>query len=422
MKSYLRLALIASLLPSCVYAHRASPDGVSPPSPGADAAHGAQPPYADAHRELMAFLFRYEKEATRPSPLVHGTTRTFLAEFLENPASHYSELKAYPAITNARWWPGYAERVATGYHHRNQAALAMLQRQLGLTKAHPGRDVREPGAEDTLNYRTRGAAANAIKAGVDPDIFLKAWDMNGVYPSVAAGYAVALQIVRDRSASVPVSQHGRQALKPEVVTRYLSTRSPERLDEQDLRYLTQVLRAALHSPPDPDRRHRRRHLPAAFRVARVAAAYQDAAGYVSNAICVRDRKAPGMPDGVDATIDHRPLCFTDATDRAVHAWYRRQLRRELSAAYLHRDHHNGFAELVHWAGAVMVALDVGAFVEVVEAAVADEAIASADLLDESAASLAFPDIALDADDEALVADSLANASRNRRALHCRISP
>lgn len=344
MKSFQGIALVAFLLPS---------------------AAGASP-NVDVYRELV----RYRTNDVGVSGAFAQNTQHFVAQFLDDPGSPYSELNDFPEVANEVWWPDFAEGLPVPGPDKVASALTALQRQMGLTKARPGRDVV---LDQSLIDRFHGqwkVAANAGKAGVDPDIFWHAWDMNNSLPSVAAGYAVALQILRNQIASNDPSDYGRMAIRPEVLSRYMDQRNPELISEYDQRYLASLLRYALAHPAAAIHAKNGDSLPAAYRVARVAAGYIDASydfGYCEStdfhAMPAPDYSKPGAPT---------PLCLVEATDRAVQSWYRRQLRADAAGFRKDVGGESGFSHLLHIATTVLLLIDFAGFVEVIDAVVAGD--------------------------------------------------
>ncbi|MGF6493788.1 hypothetical protein ABIE56_001972 [Luteibacter sp. 621] len=332
----------------------------------------ASPP--DVYREYA----RAKASSGQPFQALPATAE-FVGAYLSDPASPYSALVEHPTDTNELWWFEFADAVASGDQDPANAALTALQRATGLTKARPGIDV-VVDMEHTRLYRGREAAANAIKAGIDPDIFWKAWDFNPRI-SAAAAQATALQFLRERMASVPRSQWEQRGIRADVLHRYLVATQAADVMEDDDRYLGAVLSYAMaQGDPSPS------GLPAIYRVARLGAAYSDARGYFGSPLCVDGiRPAPGMPTQLsDALADDRPLCFTAATDRAVQAWFRNQVRLDASGERIHESHHDGWRRLAYWIGSVLAFADFASFLEGANALVADE-LAESGVIDASEA-------------------------------------
>ncbi|WP_285404124.1 hypothetical protein [Luteibacter sp. ME-Dv--P-043b] len=287
-----------------------------------------------------------------------------VAQLLVQPSSAYSATVDQPAFTNEIDWP--ATLASTGLD--GGAALAALRRDLGVTRARPRLDVTPaPGFRDDF------IAASATKAGVDADIFWHMLDLTGYRHSTkAAIYAVGLQILRAQMTTTPHEQWTPGGIDPAVFTRVMRAQHGNQLTAYDLDYLSTLVQYRLiHRRVSEAVGQGRRSLPAAYRVARVAAAYRDAKGYVGAPPCTRDA-APHVPvAGTGDDDDERPLCFVAATDRAVHAWYIAEYQRQARAAPPpHRD--TGLHRLAVAAGLVLALVDLAGAVEFIEASVADD--------------------------------------------------
>jgi hypothetical protein len=388
MKSLLRLACLAALLPLPAYA--------------------TEPTSVDVYRELI----RHRTADLGVDKALDYDTREYVSRFLVNPDSPYSDLRADPPITNEVWWYDFVDELAIDAPDKSGAALAMLQWQGGFTKArfkelgtHEDPDtaagnvdvvVDDLSARSYARYGARGksntlrspnAAANAIKARVDPDIYLKAWDLNGALTTVAAGHAVALQILREDALSHSPETHEARGIKKDVLTRYLRQDHPERISESDLAYLADILRYALSDQSVKRDANGNVQLPAAYRVARVAAAYADAGGYFnSEGYCKGTEVNEKAPSGAKAFDDNTPLCFVAATDRAVQSWFRRQMRHEeASVRSAHNSPDEAERRVQFWFSAVLTLVDIAGFVEFAEAGLVDELSAEGALTEEEAA-------------------------------------
>jgi hypothetical protein len=334
----------------------------------------ATTPPVDVHRELVRY--RAVKHGISRA-LAHNTHR-FVSMFLEDPTSPYSDIDGRPSITNELWWHAFIDSLPIDAADKNRAALETLQWQLGLTKARPGIEVAVSESLAKL-YRGKEAAASALKAGVDADIFWKARDMNGTLSAVAAGYAVALQLLRDKVNSVQPARYAAMGIKPNVLARYLRQDRPDAISEYDTQYLDDLLRYAINDGHLTIDAKGDRQLPAHFRVARVAAAYADAAGYFTGPTC-----AGNAPAGQSTMPAIGQLCLIAATDRAVHAWYRQEKHRQTETLRLHRSQHearHGFFTLVT---VVLALADLAAFLEPIEASFVDELASSGELAEADA--------------------------------------
>jgi hypothetical protein len=368
MKSILRLACLTALLPSTAFAQTPS--------------LRAEPTTVDVYREMV----RSRVAAVGAANALAYDTRKFQSLFLENPDSPYSNLRDDPPLTNEVWWYDFVDGLSITSNDKNASALAMLQWQGGFTKARIGVDVAIDGAAIS-GYRNGYAAANAVKAGVDADIFLKAWDMNGRMTTIAAGHAVALQLLREQVKSNAPDTYAAHGIDPGVLDRYLKQYFPDQIGESDLNYLAEILRHAISKRGFTVDSAGRRQLPAAYRVARVAAAYSDAAGYLNrNGYCAGNEPNSREPRGPEAEAYNRPLCFVAATDRAVQSWFRRQMRHEaalVKSAHASRD--ETATRLVNWFGTVLLLIDLAGFVEIGEAGLLGEMSTEGGLAEEEAA-------------------------------------
>jgi hypothetical protein len=361
MKSLLRLACLAALLPAPAFA--------------------AEPTTIDVYRELI----RHRTATVGVKEALDYNTRAFVANFLENPNSQYSNLRDDSPITNEIWWYDFVDSLAFEAADKDTVALEMLQWQSGFTKARIDVDIVVDEASASA-YQGAHAAANAIKAGVDADIFWKAADMNGAMSTVAAGHAVALQLLSDQIRNIAPDEYEARGIKPDVLTRYLHQDNPEKIDENDLNYLADLLRSAIAKRDFTIDAQGRRQLPAAYRVARVAAAYVNARAYFNTkGYCRGNDLRPLEPVGQAATEYDRPLCFVAATDRAVQSWFRRQMRKEASDVRLaHQATDEASARLSFWLNTVLVLADLAPFVEFGEAAVVEGMVADGDVTEEEA--------------------------------------
>lgn len=300
--------------------------------------------------------------------LRHSNTG-LVRQMLADPASPYSELIAEPQFTNDAEWPEMLDRVAGGPLSSGEA-LAVMQWDLGMTRARPGIDVvARPGYRDTF------VAASATKADVDADIFWHVLDLTGFsHATKGAAYAVGLQILRRQLAETDDERRITMSIDPDVFARVMRARHFDELTEYDLGYLSTLVQQRLvHWHVGERATTGLRALPIAYRIARVAAAYRDAQGYVGSYPCQPDaRQVVGVAG--NGNDDERPLCFVAATDRAVHRWYLDEYRRQ--ATFIQRHQENGSARFAGFAGAVLGLLDIVGALEVVEALIADDLLAA----------------------------------------------
>ncbi|NID16147.1 hypothetical protein [Luteibacter yeojuensis] len=360
MKSLFRLAVFASLFPL--------------------SSQAGDLPSLDAYKELV----RFRVQDTKANEVFAGTTGEFLAQLLVVPSSPYSDLVEYPRMTNEVWWPTFIDSLPTRLPDAERSFLGLLQWQVGLSKARPGIEV-AASDEAVAAYRGMQSAASALKAEVDPDIFWKARDMNGSHYAQAAGEAVALQILRDQMRRNDPATYGSRAIWPDVLSRYLEQTDPEAISNRDRNYLGGLVRQAITSMPSFGDGASRSGLPVVYRVARVAAAYADAEGYVMvGGYCTGNEPRSDLPHQWPRKAE--PLCFVAANDRAVRAWYRQQLHLETISRPPEIEH-SGLSRLMHWIGAALLVADFAAFIEVADSLIADDML-SEGLIEEEDAALA----------------------------------
>ncbi|URL58217.1 hypothetical protein IM816_16730 [Luteibacter flocculans] len=362
MKSYVRLALTA-----CLFSAAASANTGQAPIPNT----------FNAQKELMQFRVRTQGASAAFS----RTHKELLASFLAHPSSPYSELFAEPGLANEIWWPEFIGSLASRFTDAEPMVIHALQRQWGFTKARPGIDI-DVGPAQTAAYHGREAAANAMKAEVDADIFWRARERNGAHYGRAAGDAVALQILRDQIKRNDPSTYGVLDIEPAVLERYLTYDGWPEISEYDARYLFDLLNYALRTTPSYDRGGTAVMLPTIYRVSRTAAAYADANGYFTTGGHCSGNDA--RTDAYESIDEDDPLCFIAATDRAVKLWYKRRLHSEAIVHPPHATSHAGFGELMFF---VLTLFDLPLAAEAEEAVAASE-LAGEGVLTEEEASFA----------------------------------
>lgn len=250
-------------------------------------------------------------------------------QLLSHSSSPYSEEESQPAFTNDVEWVDILDTLPASMSEAD--ALETLRIDLGATRARPGVDV-----EPSPGFRDRFASASATKADVDADIFWHALDLMGYHHSArAAGYAVALQILRRQVETTPVERRAASGIDESVLRRFMLARNASDLRPDDVTYLGVILRFHVsHGMSGEFSRAGKRLIPARYRIARVAAAYRDLEGYIAPPPC--------RPDGSPASNqlsndDTTSLCFVAAHDRAVYQWYQDEIRRQgAPSAYIGR--------------------------------------------------------------------------------------
>lgn len=321
---------------------------------------------------------RAERVAQLGLAATNSTTDAwFASQMLVDPASPYSELIAHPAFTNELYWRAVLDNA---HPPRDEGVtLRAMAAELGLTRARPGIDV-------TLRegFRDPFVAAHATKAGLDADIFWHVLDMFGYARAHHfAAHAWGLQYLRNQIRTIAPERQVAAGIYADVHERVMHAANTDALHSHDLRYLdTLVQHQMLHPGKAPG-------LPVAWRIARIAAAFRDARGYIGGGPCRRDGTPQSRYAGTGAADDERTPCLVAANDRAVHRWYVAELRRAPPSGETPRS---GLAHLGVLVGALLPLLDMVALAEVVEAALADDLVvtgavarADADAAAESAA-------------------------------------
>lgn len=199
---------------------------------------------------------------------------------------------------------------------------------LGFTKVGPMRGAPVP---DELRSAAWGVP-HIMKAGIDPDIYKAC--MHGVldigHPAIQANYALALQLLRERLIATPRTFWYIRGLRVDVMGRFLDPARHGQPGKFDFHYLIELLDGELSGwRPAGTNLYGFRQLPATLRLGRIAAAYQEAMPRGTNACRANGEHDPAVAGAGDG--DGRPLCFTDATDRAIYRWYARSIIDELMA-------------------------------------------------------------------------------------------
>lgn len=278
---------------------------------------------------LSALIREYSREGSSAEYIRSGSDASYARYVLGRPDFPYAEVVQSPLPPPDAPTRRAISSFSTPEHPVNQRDLhAFKVWDLGFTKSRLGREIPHVPAE----LRTMPGVTGVVKAGVEPDIYIQAIHIMGPeYPAIAANYAVAAQILRHKLASTPRRHWEERGLRADVLDRFVHAAGGYALQDYDLHYLIQLLDGAM-SAWDVGQlsAYGLRELPVSFRVSRLAAAYRDRRPY-DHEPCRANGTYDPRHAGVGGT-DRRPLCFVDATDRAVHAWYTTTLRGELSAA------------------------------------------------------------------------------------------
>jgi hypothetical protein len=264
-------------------------------------------------------------------------------------------------------------------------AWSILQWDLGYTKASPT-DLRLPFLSDA--YGSGFAELSAVKAGVQADIFHQALSIFGEkHSTFAAKYAVAAQILRERVAKTPEADREMHDVDPSVLDRFMALPPGGTLDAYDAQYLRDVLDSEMNRHTVArDTFRGTREIGTPFRIARVAAAYRDNQSYVAPP-CTDDFR---FREGV-ASLDPRqgPMCFVDASDRAVYAWYNEAFRRQAGLVRENQPEKSALGNVLALLVPFGAVLDMLAAAEFIETLAAEDLAASGDLEEEEA--LAYED-------------------------------
>lgn len=222
---------------------------------------------------------------------------------------------------------GRATRVlaaAAGRPISRAGAATALAWDLGLTASIPWITTRKAKVTSPANAHAR---ASMIKAGVESDIYQQARRLAGEGRVVlAANLALAAQAARDRRGHLrePTSV----ALLAGTPGRFMAAQGPEHLTDTDLAALMRELESVLSAWPGGELSvHGKRQLPAGWRLARLAAAYDDEFRHDA---ATHPCDSNGMPVVGTASPRPVPLCIDAATDRDIAAWYARAYRTELT--------------------------------------------------------------------------------------------
>ncbi|MBB3229099.1 hypothetical protein FHW69_003751 [Luteibacter sp. Sphag1AF] len=263
---------------------------------------------------------------------VYGETGAFAVSdeqyasyVLLNPSSPYSRWKDLEL--RAVDWPmtRAIERAQHPDHPISPLEATRLQTwDLGYTKAELPDDGAVPNDWYGTNTHNLYLIANAMKAGIDGDIYEQAALLAGQNnPIIAGNFAVAAQILRRKMLGVPRQQHARLGLREDVLNHFLLARDERDLSEFDAFYLMQILDAEMATwRVGHANGYGKRDLQATFRVARATASYIP----------------PRFPGACLTNGQHDPVfslepgvapCFNDATDRAVFRWYAREFHTEI---------------------------------------------------------------------------------------------
>lgn len=272
------------------------------------------------------------QRATAAGGIALREDREYLEDFLRDPDSFYSNM-----LHSATAWYGHSSDFVAG-----QGAMEALRRRLGvlltdenvmrmvawdmgLTKALPGlQGQRPPGF-----VGNDAAAASLYKAGVSSAVFKKGLELFGKdQDTIAANYAVAVQIVLDKASRIPADEAAQKGFRADVAQRFLAAPTLLHVSDEDLHYLARTLQGELTGwTAGRASVYGVRELPTPLRIARVAAAYRDLRGFMWKPCDSGGSAIPGIA-ALDLQEADPRLCMTDALDRHVYAWYRKRFARQ----------------------------------------------------------------------------------------------
>ena len=270
--------------------------------------------------------------------------------FLKDPDSPYSELRSdNDWVLNDLAWVSAWDDFQSYYNASlsNQVAYNIITKEAGFTKARP-----QQFSKEQLNPVRNGARfrdnepnsvrASVVKAQVDPDIFYKAYQIymyeddrySANIHTLISKLALAVQVVRDRSASIPKHKWKINGIRIDVVDRFMNdVFALDDLWDSDKEYLLQILNGVINTEIQPYNLSRQ-YLRAHYRIARLSSAMIDKYGYIDPP-CSRDDHA------LYPTVSYK-RCYVDMTDRALWDWYVSEYRQAIVPKHYHNAQQQGF--------------------------------------------------------------------------------
>lgn len=283
-----------------------------------------RPPTRSALVTLIRAYARLDGDA---SYVLSGSDESYARWVLVDPSSPYSE-RAERDLSPADDAVRLAAQLLTidGRVPTQRELSLRKQRELGFTKSRPWTDVDDVLGSPVNTYR---GGPSQTKVGVDAAVSIAVRRMvSDSYPAIGALYAVAAQLLREKLKVTPAAEQRRVGLRAEVLAGIVSEPVAWRPTDFDRQYLAILLDGAMREwdidTPNSDSPR----LPVPLRIARMAAAYRDQQPYDTDP-CLDPTRHNAATAGKGGD-DPRPLCFNDATDRAVYAWFVAELRREMS--------------------------------------------------------------------------------------------
>lgn len=332
------------------------------------------PPMGDIYQTWIT-----ERLSNTPSYDVLSSDSLMVSGIVSDIGSPYAQLRSTPFRFSGRIWSSVFQKILNkGYPMTLVEATEALAHDMGMTRGYAG--LRDPLVSHP-EFGKPWVAEQVLKAGVSVDIAKKALSLagDGAY-AVAANYAVAMQILVEKMACFTPERWDEVGLRSDVAARFMNATRLSEIDDFDLVYLSRLLQGELSSwRPGGLSVYGRRQLTTTLRVARLAAVYRDLQGY-SHDPCTDKGVAKHGVAATSPVENARTMCFVDATDRAVYAWYLKVLEAQLDPTMSNFINRQGggmtlFLRRVHplWQGAFTKdVLRAGASVELAESLVADE--------------------------------------------------
>jgi len=262
------------------------------------------------------------RDPASPSGFDHWPSdQHWTSALLQTPASIYSDL--HPRI--------FSSSPIEGVPPSMQVRRAMAW-DLGLDKALPDYQALTHAYPEQLATLMPQVRPHVIKSGVKVLYYQKAYQASGgtTLSTLTAELAVAAQVLSEWVDATPDQDREALGVRVDVLRRLEGVRPWESLPAEDLEYLADVLRGELSVfRAGRDNIYRQRELPTPLRIARLAAAYRVSQGGGALRACLDDGSVNGAHAASKPQSILKPICFTDATDRAVFAWYLEERERQL---------------------------------------------------------------------------------------------
>jgi hypothetical protein len=263
------------------------------------------------------------------------------ASYLARPRNIYSALTSPLFVHQSERGEAAWFRVLGRLHSATESALPdkqALHRQmawdLGMTSAIPGLQVLKDPATSSTGNLVPVAAASLAKAGVSAQTWTRAMnlaDARGKLITLGSELAVSLQILEGWVSNTDARKARRLGIDANVLVRFERARSLRDMPDSDLAYLAALLRSELSTwRAGRASLDGHRELPTPLRLARATMAHGSQFGFYGGASpCNHDGTLVPAVAGFQPDDLSRPICPTEATDRAVYSRYRALRRMEL---------------------------------------------------------------------------------------------